>query len=120
MKAILSDFGNPNKVNSITRTNAIAGAKALCDMMADNDFADLFSITLDWEGYDRTGKKPIVEMTVVKWNPKWAPSNLQIFWPVDMTEVFGLDNATREDLQSMVDYMKGEIETKVALRERLN
>ena len=48
MKAILRSHGVPAIATIFN--NAVAAAKVLVDLMADEDFAELSTITLDFEG----------------------------------------------------------------------
>lgn len=99
MKAILRQHGAmlPNSGNLYG--NAIAGGKALVDLLEREDFADLCVITLDFEG---DGFSPAVTIHTTKWVPRYSPSNLQHYWPLDMNELFGQDKADHNLLRQIV------------------
>ena len=100
MKAILRETGTCPPGRHLMRLNAWSGGRVLVDLLAAKDFADLCTITLDFEG---DGFTPVMAIHTVKWTPRYSPQNLQHFWPLDMAEVFGEDRADNELLRQIVN-----------------
>jgi hypothetical protein len=121
MKAILRQWGDIPPDSGNLYRNALAGAKVLCDLLAEKDFADVSTVTLDFEG---DGFTPVVEIHTIKWVPRFSPANLQHIWPLDMTELFGQDNADNALLRQIVNdieyAMRAEEEArdKIAVRKK--
>jgi hypothetical protein len=119
MKAILRQHGAvPPSTGNLYR-NAVAGAKVLVDLLATEDYADLCTITLDFEG---DGFTPVMNIHTIKWVPQYSPQNLQHVWNLDMDEVFGQDNADHNLLRQIVrdiEYaMRAEEEARAKRPER--
>lgn len=116
MKTIVREMGDRPAMLTPARMNAPQGAKALADMLAPLDFADLAILTLDWEG---DGFTPAFVVECTKWVPKYSPSNLQLEpWVIDMEDAFGVGNMTNSTLQEMVSSMREAMESALERRER--
>ena len=116
MKAILAEYGTCPTDKQAMRRNAIAGAKVLVDLLADESFADLCTITLDYEG---DGFTSVVEIRTTKWVPQYAPQNLQHIWPIDMSEAFGEDNIDNALLRQIVQDIKSAMIAEEEARDRV-
>jgi hypothetical protein len=82
------------------RINAPQAAKALADLMSPEEYADIATLNLDWEG---DGFTPVLSIHLVKWLPEIAPENLQIFWPIDMEDAFGGDEKMNRDTLAQIN-----------------
>lgn len=109
VKAVLGESGKRPLISSTAVLNARAGAKALVDLLADEDFADLSIIRLDYEG---DGFTPAMIIETFKWNPSWAGRRLEHRWVIDMRDAFEDDRMTNLILRDIVDGIK------TAMREK--
>jgi hypothetical protein len=117
LKAIVQQFGDiPESRHGMAR-NAFAGAKVLCDLLAEKDFADLCTITLDFYG---DGFTPVVELHTTKWVPRYSPQNLQHVWSIDMDEVFGQDNADNALLRQIVSDVEYAMRAEEEARDKVD
>jgi hypothetical protein len=99
MKAYLREANNAKPEQRLMRLNALAGGKVLCDLAAEQDYADFMVITLDYEGDTFT---PIVGIHTTKWVPRMSPANIQHFWRLDMSELFGEDKVDHDLLRQVI------------------
>lgn len=107
MKVIVRENGSPGAVTTLGRLNARAGAKALADMLADEEFADLCDIVLDWIG---DGVTSALIINTFKWYPQYGGKRLEHTWPLDIEDVFGFDNADNSLLRTIVKSLRDEFE----------
>jgi hypothetical protein len=104
MKSIVREAGQRPLISTPSRLNAPQGAKALADMMAEEDFADMCIITLDWEG---DGITPVLAIEVFKWFVGDPPRRLSVGpWNIDMDDAFGADNMENAVLRLMVSDLR--------------
>lgn len=111
MMTIVREAGQRPPIATIARLNAIAGAKALADLLAEEQWADLCTLTVDWEG---DGHTPVLRIDTVKWMIHHDGRRIEHNWPVDIDEAFGEDNMTNSLLRQMVR----EIEIKIREAEQ--
>jgi len=102
MKVIVRELGSKPAVMTPARLNAPQGARALADIMANEDYADLCTISVDWEG---DGLTPVLSLLTVKFFPEYAPENLQHFWPIDMEDAFGSGGKANRDTLLEINQM---------------
>jgi hypothetical protein len=115
VKAILRQQGAVPPHSGNLYGNAVAGAKVLVDLLASKGFADICTITLDFEG---DGFTPVMNIHTVKWTPRYSPSNLQHVWNIDMDEVFGQDNADNSLLRQIVNDIEFAMKSEEEARDR--
>lgn len=115
MKAILRQEGAVPPHSGNLYGNALAGAKVLIDLLAEKSFADLCTVTLDFEG---DGFTPAMTIHTVKWTPQYSPQNLQHVWNLDMTDVFGEDKADNALLRQVVSDIEFAMRAEEEARER--
>ena len=116
MKVIVRELGNKPNIMTPARINTPQAAKALADIMANEEYADLATINVDWEG---DGFTPVLSIHTVKWFPQYAPENLQHFWPIHMDDAFGSDEkANRDTLLDINQQLKEHFTEMAELRER--
>jgi hypothetical protein len=99
VKALLRQHGPVPSDKMHLYRNALAGGKVIVDLMENETYADLCTITLDFEG---DGITPVMNIHTTKWVPRYSPQNLQHVWNLDMDEVFGQDNADNSLLRQIV------------------
>lgn len=116
MKAIVRTVGIPPSIQTSAALNAPQGAIALAAIMEREDYADIVTIDLDWEG---DGVTPAMTIFTVKFLPRYAPENLQHFWPIDINEAFGDDNMTNGILRDINEQLKNHFNEMVELRDRM-
>jgi len=112
VKTIYREAGDRPAVATSARLNAPQAAKALCDMLADEDWADMCIITTDWDT-SRTNS-PIMMIYTIKWSIEHGGRRIEHEWPIDVDEAFGEDNMTNPILRQIVR----EIETKMREAEQ--
>lgn len=95
MKVVVRELGRRPSIMTPARLNAPQGARALADIMARENYADLCTISVDWVG---DGFTPVLSVYTVKFLPEIAPENLQHFWPIDMEDAFGSGEKADRDL----------------------
>ncbi len=88
----------------------------MVDIMASMDFADLQTITLDWEG---DGHTPALVINTLKWFPQYNGQRLEHHWVVDMDDAFAKDNMDNDGLRVMADQLKEEYERQQDARGRV-
>ena len=115
MKVIVRELGSRPSVMTPARLQAPQGAKVLADLLAEEDFADLCTLSVDWEG---DGHTPVLTVYTVKFMPEYAPENLQHFWPIDMEDAFGGDAMDNETLRNIVQQLRDHFNEMVQLRKR--
>jgi hypothetical protein len=99
LKTIYREAGDRPAVATKARLNAPQAAKALCDMLAEETFADMCVITNDWEG---DGFTPVMEIYTVKWHIDQGGRRTEHRWPIDIDDAFGEDNMTNPLLRQIV------------------
>ena len=92
MKVVVREYGTRPSIATPARLNAPQGAKALADILADKDFADLCVLTIDWEG---DGFTSVLSILTVKWFIEYGGQRLEHVWPIDLEDAFGLGNMDR-------------------------
>jgi len=116
MKVIVRELGTKPAIMTPARINAPQGAKALADIMAEENYADMATISVDWEG---DGLTPVLSILTVKFFPEYAPENLQHFWPIDMEDAFGsAGTADRETLLAINQQLREHFNEMTELRKR--
>jgi hypothetical protein len=115
MKAIVREAGYRPAVANMARLNAPQGAKVLADLLAEESFADMSIITLDWVG---DGYTPVMTIFTVKWFPEYGGQRLEHEWNVDLDDAFGQDNMTNSTLRQMVVDLREVFEKTVESRRR--
>lgn len=117
MKVIVRELGTKPTIMTPARLNAPQGAKALADIMANEDYADMATINVDWQG---DGVTPVLSILTVKFFPEYAPENLQHFWPIDMEDAFGSGGkANRETLLEINQMLKEHFTEMTEVRKRM-
>ena len=117
MKVIVRELGTKPAIMTQARLNAPQGAKALADIMANEDYADMCTISVDWEG---DGMTPVLSLLTVKFFPEYAPENLQHFWPIDMEDAFGSGGkADRDTLLEINQMLKEHFTEMTEIRKRM-
>lgn len=115
MKAIVREMGNRPIIATAGRLNAPQGAKALADLLAEETFADMAVLTIDWDG---DGFTPAFVIETFKWVIELKGKMLRTEWIIDLDDAFGLDNMTNALLRSMVAdlrvFSNEELERKMA------
>jgi hypothetical protein len=99
MKTIYGEAGDRPVVATKARLNTPSAAKVLCDILSDQDWADLCIITTDWIGDGRT---PVMEIHTLKWSIKHGGRYIEHRWNIDIEEAFGEDNMTNPLLHQIV------------------
>lgn len=99
MKTIYREAGDRPAVATSARLNAPQAAKALCDMLAEQDWADMCVITTDWVG---DGFTPVMELYTIKWSIEHGGRRIEHRWNIDIEEAFGEDNMTNPLLHQIV------------------
>ena len=105
MKVVVSEVGEPAGITTLGRLNARAGSKVLADMLAEEDFADICHINLDWVG---DGVTPAMIINTMKWFPEYGGKRLESSWVRDIEEAFGLDNADHALFIEMIKALRDE------------
>ena len=117
VQVIVRELGSKPTIMTPARLNAPQGARALADIMAEEDYADLATISVDWKG---DGITPVLSILTVKFFPEYAPENLQHFWPIDMEDAFGSDEKmNRDTLLDINEQLKALFNESTAIRKRL-
>lgn len=119
MKAIVREMGSRPPIATPARLNAPQGAKALADLMAEKDFADLCVITIDWEG-GIDGHTPVLMVFTVKWFIEYGGQRLEHEWPIDLDEAFNKDNMDNGILRLMVQQLEEHFNQKIEARRSAN
>lgn len=107
MKVIVTETGEPGTVTTLGRMNARAGSKVLADILAEETFADVCNINLDWVG---DGITPAMIINTSKWYPQYGGKRLDHHWPLDIEEVFGLDHADHDLFREIVKALREEFD----------
>jgi len=111
VKAIYREHGSPPPLLTYARQNARAGGKVLVDLLYPLDFADLATITTDWEG---DGFTPVLNIFLVKFFIGNPPKRLTVEWNISLEDAFGMDNFDNGVLRQIVFELKNELEEKTA------
>lgn len=113
MKAVIREINTEYSKDQLLRLNATYGAKALADLFAVEDFADLVTVTLDYKG---SVGEPVVFIEMLKVVPRYAPANIQPESLVlDMKEWFGTDRVDHNLLRQIVSEYRTLIEEILAV-----
>jgi len=115
MKVIVRENGARPQIATQARLNAPAGAKALADLLWEEDFADMCIITVDWIG---DGITPVLTIFTVRWFPEYSGARLEHEWNVSIEDAFGLDNMDNSTLRQMVVDLRELFEQTVEARKR--
>jgi len=115
MKVVVREIGSRPVISTPARLNAPQGAKALADLLADKDFADLCVLNIDWDG---DGFTPVLMVVAVKWFIEYGGQRLEMEWPIDIDEAFGRDNMNNGILRDIVLHMEEEFHAKTDARRR--
>jgi hypothetical protein len=99
LKAIYREAGDRPAVATKARLNAPQAAKVLCDMLAEEDFADMCVLTVDWYG---DGFTPVLTIHTVKWYIEHGGRRVEHQWNIDIEEAFEEDNMTNPLLRQIV------------------
>lgn len=116
MKVFVREIGSRPMISTVASINAPQGAKALADLMAPEDFADLCVINLDWVG---DGFTPVMMITTVKWFLEYGGQRLEHSWPIDMEDAFGYDNMNNETLRLIVIQLREHFYQQIEMRKKL-
>ena len=116
MKVVVREMGSRPPIATPARLNAPQGAKALADLLAPEEFADLCVITLDWEG---DGITPAMIITTVRWFIEYGGQRLEHVWPIEMEDAFGLDNMDNSMLRNIVQQLRDHFNEQVEARKTL-
>lgn len=115
MKVIVREMGRRPVIATPGRLNAPQGARALADLLAEEDFADMCVLTLDWEG---DGFTPAFVIETFKWVIQLKGARLSTEWVIDLDDAFGQDNMSHSILRGIVEDLRvltnEEIERKIA------
>lgn len=115
MKVVVREAGARPVVATSARINAPQGAKALADLLADEDFADMAILTIDWDG---DGFTSVLTIYTVKWYIEYSGQRLEHEWNVDIEDAFGQDNMTNGTLRQMVEDLRDEFRRAEDARRR--
>lgn len=115
MKVVVRELGRRPAVATPARLNAPQGAKALADLLAEKDFADLCVINIDWEG---DGFTPVLNVFTVKWFVEYGGQRLEHEWPIDLEDAFGLDNMDHNILRHIVMQLEDHFNEMTEARRR--
>ena len=116
MKVVVRELGQRPALATPARLNAPQGAKALADLMAEEEFADLCVIELDWVG---DGIKPVMVIYVAGWFRDWPGESLTLEpWVIDLQDAFGKDNMDGSVLRLIVYEIKAVFEGMVEARRK--
>ncbi len=100
MKTIVREWGSRPAVATPARINAPQGAIALADLFAPHDFADLCTLTIDWE-------RDALAIDAVKWHRDWpAQPVMNNPYAIDIEDAFGMDNMDNTTLREIVEAFK--------------
>lgn len=90
-------MGNRPRVATPARINAPQGAIALADLFVPHDFADILTITLDWE-------RMAMHIDAAKWYREWPGQPLMNQpYVIDLEDAFGEDNMDNTTLREIVE-----------------
>jgi hypothetical protein len=118
MKVYVREVGDRPALATPARLNAPQGAKALADLLAEEDFADACVIELDWEG---DGFTPAMIIYLAGWYRDWPGSALTLDpWVIDLEDAFGRDNMDNGVLRLIVHTLRELFEGMVEARRRSN
>jgi hypothetical protein len=118
MKVIVRELGSRPALATPARINAPQGAKALMDLLVEEDFADLCVIELDWVG---DGVKPVMVIYLAGWFKDWPGESLTLEpWVIDLEDAFGRDNMDNGVLRLIVHSLRELFEGMVEARRRSN
>lgn len=99
MKTIVREAGERPVLATPARMNAPQGARALADLLSEEDYCDLCILTIDWEG---DGFTPVLTVFAVKWYIKGGGVRLQVEWNIDIDDAFEQDNMDNGILRQIV------------------
>ena len=116
MKVVVRELGPRPPIATPARLNAPQGAKALADILANEDFADLCIISIDWEG---DGFTPVMQMVTIKWFIEYGGQRLEHDWHIDLEDAFGSDNMNNSTLRNMVAQVREHFHQQTEARKAL-
>lgn len=112
MKVLVTERGNRPPTLTKARTIAPQAAKYLADLFEAKEFADSVVIVIDWIG-DMTWdeptpmpeelKLPVMVVVTEKRYPQLLNKQLRVNYVLDLEDFFGQDNATKDDLHTVVE-----------------
>lgn len=118
MKVVVREFGSRPALATPARLNAPQGARALADLLSEEEFADFCTIDLDWEG---DGFTPAMIIRVAGWYRDWPGQALMSEpWIISIEDAFGQDNMDNGVLRLMVSELRELFEGMVNARRRSN
>ncbi len=125
MKAIVVERGDRPDLQTKSRVIAPQAAKYLADKFESMTFADSASIVLDWVGdlnWSGDGAMPVelllpVMMVVCeKKYPAYGGRTLRVDYVLEMEDFFGHDNATKDDLDEIINNLEQRIHQEEKLK----
>lgn len=97
MKTIVRETGRRPAVATPARINAPQGAIALAQLFEPHDFADMVTMTIDWED-------GCMYVDAAKWHREWPGQPiLNRPYAVDLEDAFGMDNMENSTLREIVE-----------------
>lgn len=118
----IKEVGTRPALLTKARMNAPQGAKAIADTIYDSNICDRAILMIDWDGdslWDTASKGPMPEemkrpLFIIYADKYYSNVNryASIEIPLDMEEVFGQDNFTREIAMELAQHIKEEFERK--------
>lgn len=115
MMVVVREMGSRPLISTPARLNAPQGASALTDMAAEQDWADMMVVTLDWEG---DGFTPVMVVETFKWFIEYGGARLSHQWIIDMEDAFGADNMDNSTLRLIIASIREEFERQIEARRR--
>lgn len=121
MQAEAIEVGERPVTFTSARRYAPAGAKELANLLAQQEFADIGMIVLDWSNelgaVPNEASKPIMHVKVMKKLPQYTTRNvLTVDARLDVDDVFGNDEVTASVLVDLVQELKEKVNEQLALR----
>lgn len=116
MKVVVRELGSRPPIATPARLNAPQGAKALADLLAPEDFADLCVINIDWEG---DGMTPVLSIFTAKWFIEYNGQRLEHEWNIDLEDAFGMGNMDNSTLRLMVSELRDHFNQQTEARRTL-
>ena len=113
MKVVVREVGDRPTITTPARMNAPQGAMALADLLAEEEFADLCDIVIDWEG---DGFTPALILNTFLWPPQYKGRHLKSQWVLSIEDAFGIDNFDNALARQMVFALKEEFQAMAQTR----
>jgi len=121
MKVLVTERGDRPATLTKARTIAPQAAKYLADLFESKTFADSTVIVIDWIG-DMTWdeptpmpeelKLPVMVVVTEKRYPQLLNKQLRVNYVLDLEDFFGQDNATKDDLHTVVELTEQVVRTE--------